>query len=75
MNGDLAVTVSDVGLWVKFAFLLPSKLVTSLAHRADGLAQFFEVNCATGDGWGGGVFSLLVWLIAWAFFAARRDRK
>lgn len=62
MNGDLAFTISDVWEMAKLAWLLPSNALTALLHESDRLASFFEIGCATGQGLGGGLFSLLCWL-------------
>ena len=61
MNGDLAFTVSDVWLIVKAVFLLPSAAVSSVLHRFDSTAVFFEVDCQTLQGVGGAVLSLFLW--------------
>lgn len=74
MNGDLVFSISDVWLIIEFIWLLPAKVVVSLAHNQPKLAAFFEIDCSTGNSWGGGIFSLFVWfvvlgLIGWALNA------
>lgn len=66
MNGDLAFTITDLWLISKFMFLLPAKIIVGLVHNSD-MATFFEVNCATGESWGGAWFSLVVWAIVFIF--------
>lgn len=65
MNGDALTTITDVWLWSKTVFLLPSNFVTAVFQGRDGnsaIAQFFEMNCSTGQSWGGAIFSFLMWL-------------
>ena len=64
MNGDGVFSISDVWLMLKFLWLLPAKVVVSLALAYPGLATFFEINCSTGESWGGGIFSLVAWFFA-----------
>ncbi len=61
MNGDLAFTVSDVWLLVKAIFLLPATASTSVLHRFEATAVFFEIDCHTGQGIGGAIVSLMLW--------------
>ena len=70
MNGDLGFTISDVGALVKLAWLLPSNAFVALVHETDRLAAFLEIDCATGQGVGGGIFSLLCWAGAVAALGA-----
>lgn len=73
MNADMVFTISDVWLMFKFIWLLPAKAVVGCVHEIPRLAAFFEINCQTGESWGGGVFSffgwnvvvLIVWMIVW----------
>lgn len=75
MNGDLSFTISDVALLAKQAFLLPSKLVSALVHANSGLAKFFEISCATGEGWGGAIFSFFAWLLVLGLIGAIAETK
>jgi len=70
MNGDLAFTISDAWLVVKALILFPAAGVTSILHSNDHLAVFFEIDCQTGTGIGGALFSMLVWLVALAAISA-----
>lgn len=63
MNGDSIFSVSDVGLLAKAAFLLPSNVVAAALHSERSLASFFEIDCTTGQGWGGALFSLVAWTL------------
>jgi hypothetical protein len=60
MNGDLIFTIADVGLMIKFVCLLPAKAVVGLIATSPDLARFFEIDCSTGESWGGAIFSLCV---------------
>lgn len=65
MNGDGLTTISDALLWLKAAFLLPSNFVAAALQGkqgSSGVAQFFEMDCSTGQGGGGAFFSLLIWI-------------
>lgn len=73
MNGDLAVSVSDLGLLLKAAFLLPSTTLVSVLHANDSTATFFEVSCASGQGWGGALLSLFAWLVGIGIYRAVID--
>lgn len=63
MNGDLLFSISDVWLIIKFIWLLPAKAVVSLIENNSKWAAFFEINCSTGESWGGGMFSLVGWFV------------
>jgi hypothetical protein len=63
MNGDGAMTIADVGLWIQFFVLLPARLVSWAIYSVPGAADFFEMDCSTGSGGGGWFFSIVVWLI------------
>jgi hypothetical protein len=68
MNGDGAVTISDVWLIIQYLWLLPAKIVMLVIEGFPPLAAFLEITCETGTSFGGGVFSLLPWLVV--FFLA-----
>lgn len=61
MNLDGAVTISDVGLWIEWLYRLPATVVVGLAEQSPGIARFFEITCATGQGAGGVIFASVVW--------------
>lgn len=63
MNGDAVFSISDVWLIIEFIWLLPAKVVVSIAQMSPTLATFFEINCSTGESWGGGIFSSVAWLL------------
>lgn len=65
MNFDGAITISDLWLLTKFLWLLPSKLVMEAIAGSSRLAQFFEIDCFTGESFGGAVFSFFAWYIAY----------
>jgi hypothetical protein len=64
MNANGAVTITDIGLLLKFFFLLPATSATSVLSEFPTLTNFFEVNCHTGTSWGGAIFSVTIW--AWS---------
>ena len=70
MNGDGLTTISDIWMLFKTLFLIPSKAVAELIANLPKLASFFEMDCWTGEGGGGAVFSAMVWFIVWAIMAA-----
>lgn len=63
MNGDLAYTISDLWLQFKMAWLLPSNFFVSILHDRPSIGSFFEIDCMTGSGALGGVFSAFVWFL------------
>lgn len=63
MNRDSLFSISDVWLIIKWIWLLPAKFVVGLAHEFLMLATFFEINCDTGESWGGAMFSFFVWFL------------
>ena len=69
MNGDLAFTISDVWLLIKFFWLLPSNIVLWAIETPEvspmlELETFFEITCASGNGWGAAIVSPFGWLMA-----------
>ena len=73
MNGDLVFSISDVWLIIKFIWLLPAKAVVGFAHYQPKMAAFFEIDCSTGESWGGGIFSLFVWFVVLALIGWAQD--
>jgi len=63
MNRDGLVTISDVWLATKFVWLLPSKFVALVLSQFPSVVTFLEMDCSFGEGAGGAIFSLIVWLI------------
>jgi len=63
MDGDLAVSISDIGLLLKAVFLLPSTALASALHSNDSASTFFEISCASGQVWGGELLSAAAWLM------------
>ena len=61
MNRDGAFTISDVWLLAKTGWLLPSNFWMIPLHEIASVAAFLEVECSTGQGVGGALFSLLMW--------------
>lgn len=64
MNSDGVVTISDLWLFLKFAWLLPSKLIVEIVAGNSRIASFFEIDCFTGESGGGAVFSFFAWFVA-----------
>ena len=74
MNGDGAVTVSDLWLWAKWLYFYPGDLFFyGLMSGPKALASFFELSPANYGGIVSGALSLFVWLIVWAFSAVALD--
>lgn len=73
MNGDLAFTISDAELLFKQAWMLPAKAVVALLHEDRKLASFFEISCATGEGWAGAIFSFFGWFLLFALIVGVAD--
>lgn len=63
MNGDFAYTISDLWLQFKVAWLLPSNFAASILHDWPWVGSFLEIDCMTGRGALGGVFSAFVWFL------------
>jgi hypothetical protein len=62
MNGDFVFTISDVWLMIKFVWLLPVKAVLALIETDSKWMTFFEVDCSTGESWGGGILAFFGWI-------------
>lgn len=63
MNGDGVFSISDVWLVIEVIWLLPAKVAVSVAQMSPALTTFLEINCSTGESWGGGIFSLITWYL------------
>lgn len=70
MNGDGLTTISDIWMLFKTLFLMPSKAIAELIAHLPEFASFFEMDCLTGEGVGGAVFSAMVWFFVLASVAA-----
>jgi hypothetical protein len=70
MNGDFIFTITDVSLMLKFFYLLPAKVAVGMIASSPDLTRFFELDCSTGESWGGGMFSLFVWFVILGIFRA-----
>lgn len=65
MSGDGVTTVTDIWLLSKAVFLAPSNLSADFLQLFPRVAEFFEMTCDTGQGLGGAVLSLFIWMIVW----------
>lgn len=73
MNGDGAVTISDVWLWFKWLYFYPGDgFLFATEKWAPKLAQFFELSVATYSGGFSGVMSFFVWLFVLADVSSKR---
>jgi len=63
MNYDGAVTISDIWLWVKWAyFYLGDLFLYGVNQVLPEVARFFELSCDNYGGWISGVISPLLFL-------------
>ena len=69
MNGNGAVTISDLWILFKNMILIPSKVIAEGIAGMPKIASFFEIDCLTGEGGGGVVFSIFVWVVVCAMIA------
>lgn len=60
MNADGVVTISDVGLWMKWVFFWPGDTAVQLIGPT-AVGRFLEITEASLGGWGTGILSLAVW--------------
>lgn len=63
MNNDGKFSISDIWQIIEFVWLVPAKGAMYLITNYLPLAEFLEIDCFTGTSWGGGIFSLFVWLL------------
>jgi len=70
MNGDFVFTISDVWLMIKFIWLLPVKAVLALIETNPKWVTFFEIDCSTGESWGGGILAFFGWIAILALYGA-----
>ena len=64
MDGDGVVTISDVGLWIKWIFLAPGDLLVLLAMiHATPIALYLEISPENISGLLPGALSLFTWLL------------
>ena len=75
MNGDGAVTIRDVVLWVKHAYFLPGdSLLWFLVTYLRPVARFLEVGMADYQGFFSGFVSAFAWFVALVLLGAAHDR-
>jgi len=76
MNGDGAVTISDVWLWVKWLYFYPGDGVLHLlATNLPSVAKFFEVSTDSYGGYISGFISFFIWLVFFSTCAAMENNK
>ena len=68
-NHDGVLNYRELTSLLHFVFDLPAKAVMSLVDSQPHLRRFFESDCHTATGLGGGVFSLVVWLMLYGLVA------
>ena len=69
MNRDGAVTISDVGLWMKWLFFYPGDFIHSaLIALTPGVASVLGLSPEGYGGWGAGLVSAYVWFNALPIF-------
>lgn len=61
-NQDGLTTISDVGNLLKEIWLLPSTLLLAGLHQFETLWIFLELDCQSGSGIFGWVFSSAIWI-------------
>jgi len=74
MNADGMVTISDVWMLFKSVFLIPSKVITAGVAQYPTVASFFEIDCFTGEGAGGAIFSIAVWFVVLVLFVSAFEK-
>jgi hypothetical protein len=74
VNGDGLTTITDVIAWIEAMFEVPAKLALTLLDGWPAVGGFFEVSCTSGQGWGGALFSAIVWLCAFGGFLRVTNR-
>ena len=62
MNRDGAVTISDVGLWIKWLFFYPGDILIG-GIGPSKIGTFLELTPASFGGLGSGVLSVLGWVL------------
>lgn len=72
-NQDGLITISDFGNQFKEVLLLPSTLVLAGLHQFESLWIFLELNCQSGSGIFGGLFSAFVWLMVFTSIASGNE--
>lgn len=64
MNGDGAVSISDVWLWMKWLYFYPGDLGVAALLSMPNVSAFFEMSTDSYGGTFSGVASAVIWL--WA---------
>lgn len=73
MNGDLAVTISDVWLWIKWLYFYPGdSLVATILKGLPSVAAFFEMSESSYGGAFAGIVSIPLWFLM-LFMVFSRD--
>lgn len=62
MNCDGLLTISDVGLWFKWAFFSPGDGLLWVVMQSPEVATFLELTPTVYSGWFSGIVSAIVWL-------------
>ncbi len=68
-NTDGAITISDVGLWLKWLFFLPGD-TTAYFLVGTALGNFMELGAQSYGSVGSGVLSAFAWFIGYVFLLA-----
>lgn len=62
MNGDEAVSISDVWLWFKWLYFMPGDLVVAMIGPT-ALGRFLELTTFSYGNAGSGVLSFILWML------------
>lgn len=73
MNWDGVVSISDVGLWLKWFYFLPGDFVYKTLMKSDVAATFFELSPASYGNEISAVMSFFGWIIFILLAAAAID--
>lgn len=68
-NHDGVLNYRELTSLLHSFFYLPAKAVMTLVDSQPHLRRFFESDCHTATGLGGGVFSLVAWLMLYGLIA------
>lgn len=66
-------TISDVWRLFKFLFYLPGNILISWIATKPRAAQFFEIDCDSGNGTTSLIISFLTWGIFYVVYLSLRD--
>jgi len=73
INCDGVFTISDVALWLDWAFFLPGDGLLWVLMQMPELANFLELTPDAYSGWFSGIASAIGWLIALGVMGAISD--